>query len=75
MPEQELIGFKAGNEISNIQLSHAEDAIENLTKALGISEKDLLTILEDGFKLNPKVLSATKVDYFLDEMKATFDAY
>ncbi len=59
------------------KLSQAESAIEQLAYVLGITEKEIVAILEHGMGFNSQIagqLSNTN-KYFLEEMKATFDCY
>jgi hypothetical protein len=61
--------------INEFQLAKAEDAIIQLADALGITELDVIQLLEDGMEFQSPIagqLSKTN-SYFLDEMKATFD--
>lgn len=63
------------NKISERNLGIAEDAITSLAKALGLPDKQIVKIIEDGlwYSQNGKLPEVHK--YFIDEMKATFDCY
>ena len=64
-----------GKTIPDKQLDDAENAIIHIVVALGIDEKKLIDIIEDGWKLNKENTDTNKFTFFLDEMRATFDAY
>ena len=64
--------------LDDFELSYAEIAIEHLSKALNITEKEIVSILENGFvstMIKGKLEQQEKFIYLIDEMKATFDAY
>ncbi len=63
------------NSITDKQLNDADDAVMHISLALGISEKQFLDILEDGWKLNHIGTDSNRFNYFIDEMRATHDAY
>ena len=62
--------------LSETELAMAETAIELLAKALGVDEKEIVKILEDGidYKFKEDDISEP-FKYFIKEMKATFDYY
>jgi hypothetical protein len=64
-----------GKIIPDKQMANAEDAIIHIAEALGINEKKLIDIIEDGWKLNHVGTDSNKFTHFLDEMRATHDAY
>lgn len=68
-----LVVTKTG--LSNHQLNEAEEAIIALSKALSITEKQVIEIINDGMLLNTKGKMTTEYQEFIDEMTATFDAY
>ena len=62
--------------ISDKEFSEGENAIIPLAIALGISEKELVNLLELGMQMlkSSKTLPE-RPTYFLEEIKSTFDAY
>jgi len=64
-----------GKIISDKEMANAEDAIIHIAEALGINEKKLIDIIEDGWKLNHLGTDSNKFTHFLGEMRATHDAY
>jgi len=64
-----------GKIIPDKQLNNAENSIIHIAEALGINEKKLIDIIEDGWKLNKENTDINKFTFFLDEMRATHDAY
>lgn len=61
--------------MTDAELNDAEEGIESLTRALGTSYDKLIDAIEMGFKINQEGQLTEKQKYFIDEMKATFDAY
>lgn len=61
--------------MNSIELQKAEEGIELLATGMGITEKELISIIEDGlfYKYGGKLPES--FFEFLDEMKATFDYY
>ncbi len=67
------------NPISEQKLSDAETVIETLSDILGITEKEVIDIIEQGMiDEQCKILSNSplkpKFKYLIDEMRATFNA-
>ena len=62
--------------ISDKEFSEGENAIIPLAIALGISEKELVNLLESGMQIlkSSKTLPERPA-YFIEEIKATFDTY
>jgi hypothetical protein len=63
------------NTMSSKDLNSAEEAIVNLSEALGLSEKQVIEIISGGMMLETRGKLTTRFKEFLDEMTATFDAY
>jgi len=61
--------------MGNAELNDAEEGIVSLSRALGCSEKRIIDILETGYNMDYGGFIPENILYFLDEMKATFDAY
>lgn len=61
--------------LTEFQLNKCEEGIESLATGLDVSQKDIVTLIEDGMKLNPQMIPYEKFLHFIDEMKATFDCY
>lgn len=63
------------NLLTNADYYNAEEAIIHLSIALGISEKEAITILEAGITFEFAGNPPAKHLEFIDEMKASFDCY
>ena len=61
--------------LTDSQISYGEEAVQELAKSLNIAPSEVIEILENGLDLNPDIISDEVKNYFLDELKATFDAY
>ena len=63
--------------INDVKLNIAEEAITNLADTLGVSEKDIIDIIEEGMKNVSPIAGqlSNKNIFFLEEMKATFNHY
>lgn len=69
--------------LNDKQVSLAEDSVTNLEQALTLSEKESAQILIDGlisYKERKQldmfnIAQKTKVDYLIEELRATFDVY
>lgn len=58
------------------ELDQGENAIIPLAIALGISEKELVNLLESGMQILQSSKTLTeRPAFFIEEIKATFDAY
>lgn len=65
------------NKISEQKLSQAEKAIEDLADAIGITEKELVSILREGMEAKAPIANqlSKSDEYFISEMEDTFNVY
>lgn len=61
--------------MSNKQLNDAEEGIVSLADALSITHKRVIDILEMGWEFDYGNYVPEELVEFIDEMRATFDAY
>lgn len=61
--------------LSDRDLNAGEEAVIALAQALNLSEKKVIEILEGGMNLETAGKLTPEFKEFLDEMRATFDAY
>ena len=59
--------------MTELSLSLAENAIELLAEALGITEQEVVSILREGMESTNQLSKTNK--YFIYEMEATFRTY
>lgn len=57
------------------QLNISEDAICNLSEALGESEKRIIDLFQLGCEIDFGGELPSEYKYLFDELRATFDAY
>ena len=57
------------------ELNDAEEGINSLVEATGLSDKEIIEILASGFAFEYKGRIPDKFRELLDELRATFDAY
>jgi hypothetical protein len=60
--------------ITEQKLAQAENAIEELVDALGISEQEVVSILREGMESKAPIYNqlSKSDEYFISEMEATF---
>lgn len=63
------------NKISDKQMVMGEESIIHLSVVLGLSEKTLVKVLEAGIVYFLERHLSEREESFLEEAKATFDAY
>lgn len=61
--------------VTDHQLNEAEEAVILLSRATGLTEKQIVNVLFSGFAMEGKGVIDDDIRYIMDEIQATFDAY